>query len=48
MDNNVFERHIFREIKDIKLKITKVEDPIAMPFLRTSQGPRPQTLPSKM
>ena len=35
-------------LKQLKVSENKIEDPISMPFLRASQGPTPQTLPSKM
>ena len=37
-----------RSFKQLKISENKIEDLISMPFLRTSQGPTPQTLPLKM
>ena len=34
--------------KQLKISENKIEEPISMPFLRTSQGPTPQTLLLKM
>ena len=34
--------------KQLKISKNKIEDLMSMPFLRTSQGPMPQTLLLKM
>ena len=34
--------------KQLNISENKIEDPISVPILRTSQGPTPQTLLSKM